>query len=55
MSFIAYIEKRIILQTLERVDASQKRVAERQRLNSTTLHEKMKRYKILPERSRPRA
>ncbi|MFQ5789548.1 MAG: sigma-54-dependent transcriptional regulator [Acidobacteriota bacterium] len=52
---IADIEKRIILQTLERVDGSQKRAAERLRLNPTTLHEKMKRYKILPERSRARS
>jgi DNA-binding NtrC family response regulator len=52
---IADIEKRIILQTLERVDGSQKRAAEQLRINPTTLHEKMKRYKILPERSRQRA
>jgi DNA-binding NtrC family response regulator len=51
---IADIEKRIILQTLERVDGCQRRAAEELRLNPTTLHEKMKRYKILPERH-PRA
>ena len=45
--FIADIEKRIIVQTLERVDGSQKRTAEKLRLNPTTLHEKMKRHKIL--------
>lgn len=44
---IADIEKRIILQTLERVDGSQKRAAEELKLNPTTLHEKMKRYKLL--------
>jgi DNA-binding NtrC family response regulator len=49
---IADIEKRIILQTLERVDGSQKKAAERLRLNPTTLHEKMKRYKILPDKPR---
>ncbi len=49
---MADIEKRIILQTLERVDGNQKKAAERLRLNPTTLHEKMKRYKILPERAR---
>ena len=47
---IADIEKRIILQTLERVEGSQKRAAEELRLNPTTLHEKMKRYKLLPRR-----
>jgi len=47
---IADIEKRIILKTLERVEGSQKRAAEELRLNPTTLHEKMKRYKILPDR-----
>jgi DNA-binding NtrC family response regulator len=52
---IADIEKRIIVQTLERVDGSQKRAAEELRLNPTTLHEKMKRYKILPAYRRPRA
>ena len=52
---IADIEKRIIVQTLERVEGSQKKAAEELRLNPTTLHEKMKRYKILPERSRQRA
>jgi len=52
---IADIEKRIIVQTLERVDGSQKRAAKELRVNPTTLHEKMKRYNILPERSRPRA
>jgi DNA-binding NtrC family response regulator len=52
---IADIEKRIILQTLERVDGSQKRAAEELRLNPTTLHEKMKRYKILPSARRARA
>ena len=52
---IADIEKRIIIQTLERVDGSQKRAAEELRLNPTTLHEKMKRYRILPERNRQRA
>lgn len=52
---IADIEKRIILQTLERVAGSQKRAAEELRLNPTTLHEKMKRYKILPSTRRPRA
>ncbi len=52
---IADIEKRIILQTLERVDGSQKRAAEQLRLNPTTLHEKMKRYKILPSARRQRA
>lgn len=52
---IADIEKRIILQTLERVDGSQKRAAEELRLNPTTLHEKMKRYKILPAMRRQRA
>jgi DNA-binding NtrC family response regulator len=52
---IADIEKRIILQTLERVDGSQKRAAEELRLNPTTLHEKMKRYKILPSIRRQRA
>jgi DNA-binding NtrC family response regulator len=46
--FIADIEKRIIVQTLERVEGSQKKAAERLRLNPTTLHEKMKRHKILP-------
>lgn len=51
---IADIEKRIIVQTLERVDGSQKRAAKELRLNPTTLHEKMKRYKILPERPRQR-
>jgi DNA-binding NtrC family response regulator len=51
---IADIEKRIIVQTLERVDGSQKRAAEELRLNPTTLHEKMKRYKILPAVRRPR-
>ena len=46
--FIADIEKRIIVQTLERVDGSQKRAAEKLRLNPTTLHEnEMKRHKIL--------
>lgn len=49
---IADIEKRLILQTLERVDGSQKRAAEELRLNPTTLHEKMKRYKILPSPAR---
>lgn len=49
---IADIEKRIILQTLERVAGSQKRAAEELRLNPTTLHEKMKRYKILPTQAR---
>jgi DNA-binding NtrC family response regulator len=49
---IADIEKRIIIQTLEKVDGSQKKAAQRLRLNPTTLHEKMKRYKILPERIR---
>ena len=52
---IADIEKRIIVQTLERVDGSQKKAAKELRLNPTTLHEKMKRYKILPERSGQRA
>ncbi|MGH9322073.1 MAG: sigma-54-dependent transcriptional regulator [Vicinamibacteria bacterium] len=52
---IADIEKRIIVQTLERVDGSQKRAAEELRLNPTTLHEKMKRYKILPGVRRQRA
>jgi DNA-binding NtrC family response regulator len=52
---IADIEKRIIVQTLDNVDGSQKRAAERLRLNPTTLHEKMKRYKILPERHRSRS
>ena len=52
---IADIEKRIIVQTLERVDGSQKRAAEELRLNPTTLHEKMKRYKILPAVRRQRA
>ena len=52
---IADIEKRIIIQTLEHVDGSQKKAAERLRLNPTTLHEKMKRYKILPEKHRNRA
>ena len=52
---IADIEKRIILQTLERVDGSQKRAAQELRVNPTTLHEKMKRYKILPDRGRQRA
>jgi DNA-binding NtrC family response regulator len=52
---IADIEKRIIVQTLERVDGSQKRAAEELRLNPTTLHEKMKRYKILSGGRRPRA
>ena len=52
---IADIEKRIIIQTLERVDGSQKKAAERLRLNPTTLHEKMKRYKILPEKHRDRS
>jgi arginine utilization regulatory protein len=47
---IADIERRIIVETLERVDGSQRRAAEQLRLNPTTLHEKMKRYKILPER-----
>jgi DNA-binding NtrC family response regulator len=51
---IADIEKRIILQTLERVDGSQKRAAAELRLNPTTLHEKMKRYKILPSLRRQR-
>ena len=51
---IADIEKRIIVQTLERVDGSQKKAAEQLRLNPTTLHEKMKRYKLLPERPRSR-
>ena len=51
---IADIEKRIIVQTLERVDGSQKRAAEELRLNPTTLHEKMKRYKILPSARRQR-
>jgi DNA-binding NtrC family response regulator len=51
---IADIEKRIILQTLERVDGSQKRAAEQLRLNPTTLHEKMKRYKLLPGARRAR-
>jgi DNA-binding NtrC family response regulator len=51
---IADIEKRIIVQTLERVDGSQKRAAEELRLNPTTLHEKMKRYKILPAVRRQR-
>ncbi len=49
---IADIEKRIIIQTLEKVAGSQKKAAQRLRLNPTTLHEKMKRHKILPERSR---
>jgi DNA-binding NtrC family response regulator len=52
---IADIEKRIIVQTLERVDGSQKRAAEELRLNPTTLHEKMKRYKIIPSARRQRA
>ena len=52
---IADIEKRIIVQTLERVDGSQKKAAKELRVNPTTLHEKMKRYNILPERGRPRA
>ena len=47
------IEKRIIVQTLARVDGSQRRAARELRLNPTTLHEKMKRYKILRERNRP--
>jgi DNA-binding NtrC family response regulator len=51
---IADIEKRIIIQTLESVNGSQKKAAERLRLNPTTLHEKMKRYKILPGRARNR-
>lgn len=51
---IADIEKRIIIQTLEKVDGSQKKAAERLRLNPTTLHEKMKRYNILPDRFRSR-
>ncbi|HSF17457.1 MAG TPA: helix-turn-helix domain-containing protein [Vicinamibacteria bacterium] len=51
---IADIEKRIILQTLERVDGSQKRAAQELRLNPTTLHEKMKRYKILAPARRQR-
>lgn len=49
---IADIEKRLIIQTLDRVEGSQKRAAEKLRLNPTTLHEKMKRYKILPEKHR---
>lgn len=49
---MADIEKRIILETLARVDGSQKKAAEQLHLNATTLHEKMKRYKILPEKSR---
>ncbi len=49
---IADIEKRIIIQTLEKVDGSQKKAAQKLHLNPTTLHEKMKRYKILPERIR---
>jgi DNA-binding NtrC family response regulator len=52
---IADIEKRIIVQTLDGVDGSQKKAAERLRLNPTTLHEKMKRYKILPDRHRNRS
>ena len=52
---MADIEKRIILQTVERVDGNQKKAAERLRLNPTTLHEKMKRYKILPEHPRASA
>lgn len=47
---IADIERRIIVQTLANVDGSQRRAAEELRLNPTTLHEKMKRYKILPDR-----
>ncbi len=46
--FIADIERRIIIQTLARVDGSQKKAAEKLRINPTTLHEKMKRHKILP-------
>jgi DNA-binding NtrC family response regulator len=46
--FIADIERRVIIQTLARVDGSQKKAAERLRVNPTTLHEKMKRHKILP-------
>ncbi len=37
------------------MDGSQKRAAEHLRLNPTTLHEKMKRSKILPGRTPPRA
>ena len=50
---ISDIEKRIIVQTLARVDGSQRRAARELRLNPTTLHEKMKRYNILRERNRP--
>lgn len=50
---ITDIEKRIIIQTLESVAGSQKKAAEMLRLKPTTLHEKMKRYKILPEKVRP--
>ena len=46
--FIADIERRIIIQTLARVDGSQRKAAERLHINPTTLHEKMKRHKILP-------
>ncbi len=49
---ITDIEKRIIIQTLESVAGSQKKAAEMLRLKPTTLHEKMKRYKILPEKVR---
>jgi DNA-binding NtrC family response regulator len=52
---IADIEKRIIIQTLEGVDGSQKKAAEKLRLNPTTLHEKMKRYHILPDKIRGRS
>jgi DNA-binding NtrC family response regulator len=47
------IEKRIIIQTLQSVAGSQKKAAEMLRLKPTTLHEKMKRYKIIPEKVRP--
>jgi len=49
---ISDMEKRIIIQTLESVAGSQKRAAQMLRLKPTTLHEKMKRYKILPDKVR---
>lgn len=49
---IADTEKQIIIRTLKAVAGSQRKAAQLLRLKPTTLHEKMKRYRILPHRMR---
>jgi len=44
--FLAYIERNLILDTLEKTKGDQKKAAEILGLKYTTLHEKIKRYHI---------